>query len=267
MNTIKQVMKKFGYTENETSIYITLLESGNLSGYEVSKRSGVARSKVYNLLENLVNSGLVVVNKTEPKLYHATSSEELLNLLKQDIHADLAQLEKQLTKVKETDESDDLLWKINGYGPTLSKAKYLIEQATESLYIQIWEQELTPELIDVLAAAEQRLEHFVLILFKENNDFTLPFTRYYDHGFQQDKLADFGNRWLSIVSDSQEVLFGDLNFEVKEVELIWTKNRAMMTLAKEYIKHDAYTLKLIAQLPDSIAETYHGDLGQLRQIY
>ena len=38
----------------ETRVYTTLLEKGNLTGYEVSKISGVPRSKVYNILEKLL---------------------------------------------------------------------------------------------------------------------------------------------------------------------------------------------------------------------
>lgn len=51
METIIQIMKKYDFSEMETRVYTTLLEKGNLTGYEVSKISGVPRSKVYNILE------------------------------------------------------------------------------------------------------------------------------------------------------------------------------------------------------------------------
>lgn len=267
MTTIKQIMKKFGITESETAVYVTLLESGKLSGYEVSKRSGVARSKIYNLLENLVTKGLVIVNKTEPKLYQGLSPEEFIQNLEQSVQQDITNLNHQLQSIKEENADDDLLWKVVGYENIQSKANFLIQKAQTSLYIQIWEQDLTPELIANLKEAESKLEHFVLILFKEHDTFELPFKRYYNHGFEEKKLLDFGNRWLNVISDSKEVLFGDFNFSNKEVEAIWTKNNAMKTLAKEYIKHDAYTLKIIDQLPEPLNTKYNGDLNQLRDIY
>ena len=45
METIIQIMKKYDFSEMETRVYTTLLEKGNLTGYEVSKISGVPRSK------------------------------------------------------------------------------------------------------------------------------------------------------------------------------------------------------------------------------
>ena len=267
METISQVMKKFGITQNETAAYITLLENGHLSGYEVSKKSGIARSKIYTILESLVSKGLVIVNKTEPKLYQGLSTEEFIQNLERHVNHDISVLSNQLSNIKKNTEDDDLLWKVTGYENIKVKATHLIENAQHSLYIQIWEQELTTELIEILSEAEKRLEHFVLILFKQNPNFELPFPRYYNHGFEKEKLADFGNRWINIIGDSNEVLFGDLNFSQVDVEAIWTKNNAMKTLAKEYIKHDAYTLKIIDQLPEPLNTKYNGDLNKLREIY
>lgn len=267
MTTINQVMKKFGFTESETAVYITLLENGNLSGYEVSKRSGIARSKIYNILENLVVKGLVIVNKTEPKLYQGLSAEEFIQNLEQNVHHDLMGLNDQLKGIKEQSRDDDLLWKVSGYVNIQSKAQRLIEHATESLYLQVWQQDLTMELVESLRLAEKRLDHFVLIFFREDPDYILPFDRYYNHGFEKEKLVEFGNRWINVISDSKEVLFGDFNFSSKDVEAIWTKNSGMLTLAKEYVKHDAYTLKIIEQLPEPLNTKYEGDLNQLREIY
>ncbi|HFM9352046.1 TPA: helix-turn-helix domain-containing protein, partial [Enterococcus faecium] len=64
METIIQIMKKYDFSEMETRVYTTLLEKGNLTGYEVSKISGVPRSKVYNILEKLLKKNLIVVNKS-----------------------------------------------------------------------------------------------------------------------------------------------------------------------------------------------------------
>lgn len=267
MATIKQTMKRFGFTESETSAYLTLLEGGNLSGYEISKRSGIARSKIYNILETLVNKGIVIVNKTEPKLYQGLSAEEFIQNLEHHVKNEIADLNHHLTNIKEHGEEDDLLWKVSGYINIQSKAKHLIDQAQSSLYIQIWQHELTKELIGSLRLAEERVDHFVLILFKEDEDFTLPLNKYYNHGFEEEKLKDFGHRWLNITRDKEEVLFGEFDFDAKEVEAIWTKNNAMLRLAKEYIKHDAYTLKIIDQLPEPLHEKYKGDLNQLREIY
>ena len=43
-------LKEFKFTESEAKVYISLLQNGPCTGYELSKVSGVARSKIYNIL-------------------------------------------------------------------------------------------------------------------------------------------------------------------------------------------------------------------------
>lgn len=45
-----QIMKKYDFSEMETRVYTTLLEKGNLTGYEVSKISGVPRSDKVHII-------------------------------------------------------------------------------------------------------------------------------------------------------------------------------------------------------------------------
>ena len=52
------LLSKIGLTDAESKVYLTLLQQGNLSGYETSKLAGISRSKVYNILENLTQKGL-----------------------------------------------------------------------------------------------------------------------------------------------------------------------------------------------------------------
>lgn len=266
MQRIIQVMKKYNFSEYETLVYTTLLEIGNLSGYEVSKRSGVPRSKVYNVLESLLKKGLVIVTKTEPKLYQGIPAQEFLDKLKKNTLTDIDYLEEELGSIKEK-EDEEMLWKLDGYENIFNKSYHLIRDAEESLYIQIWEEDLSEELISALTAAEKKIKKFVLILFSKNQHYELPFKRYYAHGFEEAKLKDFGSRWINIVKDSDEVVFGSLKDFKSDTDVIWTKNKAMISLSKEYVKHDAYTLKIISQLPDPLKQKYGNRFEKIRDIY
>lgn len=84
METIIQIMKNMIFRDGDKSVYHTI-RKGNLTGYEVSKISGVPRSKVYNILEKLLKKNLIVVNKSEPKLYHAISANEFLEKLEKSV--------------------------------------------------------------------------------------------------------------------------------------------------------------------------------------
>ena len=47
----------FGLTRQEATIYTTLLSHGDMTGYEVSKETGISRSNAYAALSNLVDKG------------------------------------------------------------------------------------------------------------------------------------------------------------------------------------------------------------------
>lgn len=257
-----QKMKQFGFAESETNIYLTLVENGLMTGYEVSKKSGVPRSKVYNSLEKLVKRGVVLVNKSEPKLYSALSPEEFVSMLKHSTLSDIDYLNDCLSDIKEK-EKDTLLWQLEHKEATLLKMLYMMEHTKNSLYIQIWEDNLTPEIITALQDAEARLETFVCILFSNDGHYELPFKRFYSHGFEADKIKDMGGRWVNLVCDDI-VLFGTVD---DQCDVIWSHNQAMRLLAKEYIKHDAYTLKIIQEHGQELKDDYGKDLEGIRNIY
>ncbi|MGT2888646.1 TrmB family transcriptional regulator [Streptococcus didelphis] len=258
-----QKMKQFGFSESETNIYLSLVENGPMTGYEVSKQSGVPRSKVYNHLEKLVKKGVILVNKSEPKLYSALSSEEFISMLKYSTLNDIQFLDNELSTINEK-KDDSLLWRIDNKEAVYLKMAYIIEHAKESLYIQIWEEDLTPLICQLLQAAEQRLEKFVCIFFSNSGHYTLPFKRFYSHGFEIHKVEDMGGRWVNLVCDNDIVLFGSID---SKHDVIWSHNETMRLLAKEYIKHDAYTLKIIQEHQETLSQSYGKDFEGIRHIY
>lgn len=266
MNSIVQIMKKYDFSEMETLVYTTLLSKGILTGYEVSKHSGVPRSKVYNILEKLLKKNLIIVNKSEPKLYHAVSSDEFLESLEKNVNQDLLFLTNQLGQIKEQEE-EELLWKLDNYQSVMQKVEHLVKAAQSSLLIQIWVEELNDELIGYIREAEERLSQVVVVLFSEEKHYDLGLTHYYIHGFEDEKKIDFGSRWLNVVADEKEVVFGTMSDDHGFVDMTWTKNKAMVNLAKEYVKHDAYTLKIIQELPDELVPKYGTSFEKIRAIY
>ena len=44
----------FSLTRQEATVYLELLKGGQMTGYEVSKRTGISRSNVYTALSGLV---------------------------------------------------------------------------------------------------------------------------------------------------------------------------------------------------------------------
>ena len=260
---IIQLMKKYNFTENETKAYISLLQYSNMSGYEVSKQSGIPRSKIYNILEILLNKGAILSTQSQPIKYSAVPVDEFIAQLKISTSLDFENMENSLGEFNIQSKNPEL-WKINSYSNALTKLKLMLRQATSEVYIQIWENEIDNEILALLVAIEKKADKFILICFSENQHYNLPLKKYYKHGFEHAKIQEDNGRWLSAVIDNQ-VLFGsNIN---SDYDFVWTYNSTMVFLTKEFIIHDAYTAHILEKLGDYGKEVFGDDYAKVRDIY
>lgn len=266
MEKLFSLMKKFNFTEYETKVYISLLKNGNATGYEISKQSSVPRSKVYNILETLLQKGIIQSTQTNPVLYTAISVDEFIEKMNQTISDDLYEVKQSLEQYHDNKAISNDLWNIEGYHNIITKCKYLIQNAKEEVLIQIWYEDLDKEFISILMEAEKQLEKFVLILFSETGNYSMPFERYYHHGFEEDKLKELGSRWITVVTDSNTMLMSTV-YNHTIADAITTQNKPMVFLAKEYIVHDAYASKILRNLDDSAKKKFGEHLENVRKIY
>lgn len=67
---LEKKLKKIGFEEKETKVYLSLLELEEGSVSEIAQKSGVKRTTVYHVLEDLKKRGLVSINKKSKKLLY-----------------------------------------------------------------------------------------------------------------------------------------------------------------------------------------------------
>ena len=77
----------FGLTRQEAVIYTTLLSHGDMTGYAVSKETGISRSNAYAALSNLVDKGASYLIEGDSTKYHPvdvdTFTKNVLNELQE----------------------------------------------------------------------------------------------------------------------------------------------------------------------------------------
>jgi HTH-type transcriptional regulator, sugar sensing transcriptional regulator len=265
MSKIIQLLKTFNFTESETKVYISLLKNGSGTGYEISKNSSVPRSKVYNILEMLIDKGCIIVSKqTNPLNYSAVPINEFIENIKFNVQDNLSAVKEELRSYSQTMDLERL-WYIKGYKNIFNKCKHILNKAKHEVYIQVWKEDIE-QIIKELSRVETRLDHVVIILYSSNHDYNINLLHYYKHGFEEEKLKESGGRWINIVVDGKEVIFGHIQNE-KNAEVIWTQSTPMVFLAKENISHDAYCLKLIESLSEEAKREFGSDLKGIRNIY
>ncbi|MBU5590202.1 TrmB family transcriptional regulator [Clostridium sp. MSJ-4] len=265
MDKIINLLKNFNFTESESKVYISLLKNGAGTGYEISKNSSVPRSKVYNILEILMDKGCVVISKkTNPVNYSAVPIDEFINNIKSNVDQSLGEVKKELISYNQTMDLDNM-WYIRGYKNIFNKCKNLLNSAKKDVYIQVWKEDID-NVYEELKSLEERVDEVVIILYSANNDYDVNLRSFYKHGFEKDMLEESGGRWVNIVVDSNEMIFGHIQND-KNAEVIWTQSKPMVFLAKENIRHDAYCLKLIEALEDDAKVKFGKELEGVRDIF
>jgi len=84
---------ELGLTKNEGNVYFALIKFGKLGSSDISRESGVSYSKIYNVLDSLINKGLVRVLPEKTKKFVPGDPESLIKLINDK--------QKKLEKAKE----------------------------------------------------------------------------------------------------------------------------------------------------------------------
>jgi len=73
-----EALRQFGLNDKEIKLYLTSLETGPTTVLELSKRSGIKRTNLYNYIDSMVSRGFLSLTISgNKKLYTATRPDEL----------------------------------------------------------------------------------------------------------------------------------------------------------------------------------------------
>ena len=75
-NMVLDKLMLFGLTRQEAVIYLCLFQNGGMTGYEVSKQTGISRSNVYSGLSGLADKGAAYLEEGNTSKYTALPIEE-----------------------------------------------------------------------------------------------------------------------------------------------------------------------------------------------
>lgn len=266
MDKTINILKNFNFNESEAKAYINLFQHGPCSGYELSKISGVPRSKIYNILETLFQKGYVTNTQDgNVLLYKAEPIEYIIRLIKNTTEDKLNMLLEGMSSFEKSMDNEQI-WNIKGHENIINKCLDLMENSKKEILIQIWADDLTERLEEVLIEKQDKLGRVLVIFYDSENAYDTRLKKFYKHRFEKDKLMDKGSRWITLTIDSAEMLHASIeNYNVAEG--IYTKNKGMVFFANEYVKHDAYCLRLIDKLGDRVKEVFGENMEGIRDVF
>ncbi len=253
-------LEALGFSTYEARAYVGLLKQNPITGYQLSKLSGVPRSRIYETLERLAGRGYAVALQSDPVEYSPLAVPELLAHLQEQFDGALSTLDKELSQLA-TAEQTESLWNLRGRDDILRRVRSMLVNAEQSIYLVSWSetlQVLRPE----LEAAERRGVRVVIISCGESD---LKVGKHYRHAFEKD-LVQSCDSSLNVVVDAKEVLVGQTE-PAETCQAAWSHSAALISVTEEYIRHEVYLHKIIDRFGESMAAELRKALaGGLREV-
>ncbi len=164
-STIVEKLLDFGLTRQEAVIYVCLFKSGDLTGYEVAKQTGISRSNVYSALAGLVEKGAAYVLEGNANKYTPVMIDEFCDNKIRNLEKEKQYLVENIPHMKVSKEG---YITIEGYRHICDKMYHMLKAAKQRIYLSApahfimqWEdelQKLTAREIKVVLITDEKLE-------------------------------------------------------------------------------------------------------------
>ncbi|MFX0071052.1 MAG: TrmB family transcriptional regulator [Candidatus Hermodarchaeota archaeon] len=228
---LKEFLKSLKISTYEVNSYISLLPTKNLTAREISKESGVPSGRIYEVLEDLKEKGMIRIDDSRPKRYSPISPNlalhNLINHLKDENQKQISLL---INKAKKLETQ---LYKSNLVGIKESSRIFwstaLGYYAIESLYLRCF-RELEEELLLTIYLNRKTVKRIQFLkriseeLFKAlKRGVNVKFLFSFDFGdFSYSDSNEIGKKelYLSVVNKLEE-LYG-LSEEIDGFEMKYT---------------------------------------------
>lgn len=262
MEQIINDMKILGLNEYEIKAYLSLLSEYPVNGYNLSKSSGIPRSRIYEVLENLKNKQIVFEEQGEKAvIYYPIEPALLIEKMKSTFGRVLENVDTYTRKLYSSKKIDNNLTVIKGTKNIIDFSNLLISQAVERISLFLWDDEM-PFLQNNLDEAIKRGVVLKGIYFGQNN----PFKELVIHRRINRYLSEKKERHMIIAIDTKEVLSGIIS-RGDESQVTWTKDRGFVRMGEDYIEHDLMINLYAYRLTGKEKDDFEQFVDEVRKEY
>ena len=263
MSALLDRLREIGLGDYEAKLYLALVKRHPASGYELARSSGVPSSKVYEVLGRLQEKDLVFPTDGggRAKRYVPVDPEEFIDRYRARVTRALDGLRDDLEAIG-VDEPVGYIWNLHGRGALLERTTHLMERAESTLLVSGWDAELR-DLANAIAAAHRRRVRVAVI---DYGSLELEASAVYPHPIKDTIHGEKGGRGLTLCADSRVALLG-LVQDDGAAHGAWSRNRAFVAAAEDYLKHDIYVQKIVGRFSDLLVRTYGPNFSRWRDVF
>ena len=223
---IAEGLVMFGLTRQEANIYLCLYQSGELTGYEVAKQTGISRSNVYSALAGLTDKGAAYLMEGASSKYVAVPIEEFCENKIRGLDNEKDYLIKNIPTKKEQEVG---YITIEDYKNIWDKVIRMINQADQRIYIAAASKVIEALTDELKSALSKKIKLVVLSEKEPENLQELDECIFYKSGSKGDSI------WLII--DSAYALTGEVTGG-KNDTCLYTGQKNFISVFKETLKNE-----------------------------
>lgn len=232
--TIHKQLTGLGFSRYEIASYLSLVAHHPANGSQLSRRSGIARSKIYDVLRSLESRGLV--GQVGKGTYVPLPPAELIKRLRLQFENKVSLLSEQINRLTDHAEHEHM-WLVKGYSQILAKARDMISSSRHEIYVRVFPNEGVLINKDLERAEQRGVDIRYISLGAPPSKFNVQVI-HPECGTLIDRI---GGRALDLVVDLDEALTGILDGDQEEeYKVNWTRNRQFITASRDSLRHDFY---------------------------
>lgn len=238
---LQNMLTRIGFTEYEAKVYLALLTENPATGYQISKKSSVPRSMVYETLSRLAARGAVLESVEErATLYSPLSPDLLMDHYEAEQRRMTENLREGLQRIYEaTDE--DKVWSISGRSHTLVYAGRMIADAQQEIHLIIADDDLEVLYSDIVAADQRRVSISALL----TGEAELDCGRVAYHPPLESELQELTNT-LVVVTDHQKALIASESKTGTTTTI--TSSRNLVLMARQFVWMELFAQRVLEKM-------------------
>jgi len=261
MEIIEKLIK-LGLSRYESLTYVSLLEIGPATAYETAKNAGLPTSKIYEVMAKLIEQGLALeMHENSRKRYTALEPQDFINKYRGEINRTINKLEHDLTNYKgQTNVS--YIWNMDSYEAFIQITKEAISQCQKELLLSLWPQEAEVFSKDLEQAGKKGIIMASVFFGKE----AFNKGQVFHHPIEDTIYTEKGGRGFTLVADQDMAITATIQ-GTETCQGAWSRSNGFITLAKDYIKHDIYIMKIVSRFDKDLINTFGHKYKFLRDIF
>ena len=227
-------LSNLGLSDYAIRTYLALLRDHPVNGSQLSKRSGIPRARIYDVLRTMKTRGFVA--ETEKGLFVPMPPDELIALLRRNHETDLKRLEA-LIEEAQTPRDHDFIWTVSGYDRVMDKARSMIDSASREIYIRLFSTEASRLLAELHQAEKRGVSVKCIFMDPHPTAFAIQVV-HPQHELVEKRL---GGRTFDLVIDKTEYIGGIFPATASDnCQINWGRNQAFVIAGRDSLRHDFF---------------------------